>query len=452
MVLTALDAVIPEHVFGRVFHRFIAQFLLLASIGRSAFIVMVDVLWSQRRARPLPKILRDVMQGLVFALVGILVLRAAGVEPGSLLTTSALLTAVLGLSLQDTLGNLFAGLAIQAQQPFEVGDWIQFDENPEHIGKVLEINWRATRIQTLTRAEITIPNALAAKAPLVNYSRPNPVVRQDVRVVAPRNVSPDRARQWMLQALRHTPYVLSTPEPSVLTVDYDERGVIYEVRFFITAFDKRELICGDVRERIWYALHREGYEIPVPSRRVELVRRSERAPQEILDSADYRYQLLSRLELFEGLTQEEIRTLAQHCRHQAYGHEELIVRQGDRTSEMFIVERGKVRIETDAQGAEGPHLISTLERGDFFGEMSLLTGEARVANVVATEETEVLVLTRETFAPIIESNPTLADRISRVLSERRKRLSEAAGISAAPAAPATEQAELLKRIRRFFSL
>ncbi len=181
LALMLLDAAIPERILGRNFHRFSAQFLLLASIGRSGFIVLADVLWSQRRARPLPKILRDVMQGLVFALVGLLVLRAAGVEPGSLLTTSALLTAVLGLSLQDTLGNLFAGLAIQAQQPFEVGDWIQFDEHPEHIGRVLEINWRATRILTLTQVEITIPNALAAKAPLVNYSRPNHVVRQDVR-------------------------------------------------------------------------------------------------------------------------------------------------------------------------------------------------------------------------------------------------------------------------------
>ncbi len=182
------------------------------------------------------------------------------------------------------------------------------------------------------------------------------------------------------------------------------------------------------------------------------MRRNSSAPKESTDSADYRYRLLSRLDLFQGLTQAEIQTLAQHCRHQAYGHEELIVRQGDRSSEMFIVERGQVRIEADLQGSDKPHLISTLDRGDFFGEMSLLTGEARVANVVATEETEVLVLTRETFAPIIEANPTLADRISGVLTERRKRLHEAAGASAAPTVPTTEQAELLKRIRRFFSL
>src|SRR5690606_12646213 len=98
IALTVLDAWLPGQVFGRNVHRFIAQFLLLASVGRTAFILAVEVLWSNRRVRPLPTIFKDVIQALVYIVVGLLVLRAAGVEPGSLLTTSALLTAVLGLS------------------------------------------------------------------------------------------------------------------------------------------------------------------------------------------------------------------------------------------------------------------------------------------------------------------------------------------------------------------
>src|SRR5690606_37709734 len=149
------------------------------------------------------------------------------------------------------------------------------------------------------------------------------VVRQFVTVVAPFSVSPDSARAFMLAAIRHTPLVVEHPEPVVATVDYDERGIIYEVRYFISQFDKREIVESDVRERIWYALRREGHGIPVPARRVELVRRSARDQLDGSNSADFRYQLLSRLELFEGLTQAEIRALAEHCRHQFYGHEEL---------------------------------------------------------------------------------------------------------------------------------
>lgn len=453
LALTALDAWLPERFFGRNVHRFAAQFLLLASIGRSGFVLTVEVLWSNRRVRPLPTILKDVIQALVYIVVCLLVLRAAGVEPGSLLTTSALLTAVLGLSLQDTLGNLFAGLAIQAQQPFQVGDWIQFDDRADQVGRVLEINWRATRILTLSQIEITIPNGLAAKSPVFNYSRPAATVRQDVKVVVPFAISPDRARAWMLQAVRHTPDVLSTPEPFVVTVDTNDRGVVYEVRYFIVKFEQRDLISSDVRERIWYALRRAGYSIPVPERRVTVTTLTDSKTDEGSDSVDFRYRLLARLELFSGLAPQQLKKLAEHCRHEAYGHEELIVKQGDRSSEMYVVERGQVRIETEVEGSPAPHIISILGRGEFFGEMSMLTGEVRAASVVATEETEVLVLDRERFAPILEDSPKLAERISEVLTERRDRLREAHG-SSLQTGPSerVDQDELLTRIRRFFSL
>jgi small-conductance mechanosensitive channel len=122
----------------------VALFLLLSSLARAAFMLIVDVLIGIRLARPLPKIIHDILQALAFVVVVMITLHAAGVEPGSLLTTSALLTAVVGLSLQETLGNLVSGLSIQVQRPFEVGDWIQMDPDPRNIGRVLEINWRAT--------------------------------------------------------------------------------------------------------------------------------------------------------------------------------------------------------------------------------------------------------------------------------------------------------------------
>lgn len=451
VALTALDAMLPERVFGRTVHRFAAQFLLLASMGRTAFILAVEVLWSNRRVRPLPTIFKDVIQALVYIVVGLLVLRAAGVEPGSLLTTSALLTAVLGLSLQDTLGNLFAGLAIQAQQPFQVGDWIRFDHHDDQVGRVIEINWRATRIMTLSKIEITIPNGLAAKSAVFNYSRPSDLVRQDVKVVVPFSISPDRARTLMLQSVRHTPEVLDVPEPFVVTVDYDERGTIYEVRYFITRFDQRDLISSDVRERIWYALGREGHSIPVPARRVELIQAADTQATDSSRAVDFRYRLLARLDLFAELSPQQLRKLAEYTRHQAYGHEELIVKQGDRSSEMYIVERGQVRIEANIEGAANPHVISVLGRGEFFGEMSMLTGETRAASVIAIEETEVLVLERERFAPLLESNPNLAERISQVLTARRNTLRQAQGNSL-PSPTSVDPDELLTRIRRFFSL
>lgn len=450
VTLVGFDAWLPQGVIGRDFLRFAALFLLLASIGRSGFLLLVNGVWVRRWSRPLPKILRDVVQALVYAAVGLLVLRAAGVEPGSLLTTSALLTAVIGLSLQDTLGNLFAGLAIQAQRPFEVGDWIRFNDRLDQIGRVTEINWRATTVLTFAQTEVTIPNAVAAKANIHNYSRPNALVRREVLVHAPYSASPEEVRGWLLRALQNTPHVLEFPLPMVVANDFDERGVQYAVRYFIDRFDRHEVIEGEVRERLWYAIHRQGVAIPAPQRSVHLV---DNGASTVSDkSLESRLQALSRLEFLGDLPAEELQLLATQCQRQTYAREEYIVRQGDNSNQMYVIERGSVRIETRV--SDQPQVVSVLRQGEFFGEMSLLTGESRAADVVAAEETDVLVLDRDTLRPIIERNGGLAERISQVLAKRQQRLREVLGASLAPRpTPSREsQQELLQRIRRFFSI
>ncbi len=453
VALVVVSAFLPEKFAAQNFVRLTAELLLLLSLGRSAFLLLMNTVWVRRFAEPLPKIVRDVIQAVIYVFMALIVLRAAGVEPGSLLTTSALLTAVIGLSLQDTLGNLFAGLAIQAQRPFGVGDWIQFDTEEGHVGKITEINWRATHILTLAQVEITVPNAAVAKAPIVNYSRPNRVVRREVRVTAPYDASPEFVHQLLLSSVRHVPDVLTKPPPVVVTGEFDERGVNYICRYFIDRFDRRERVQSDVRDRLWYALRRGGLEIPVPGRRVEMMQRPEGFEPTSQRAIARRAQLLASLELFSGLGEEELAKLAAKCRLDEYAPEEYIVRQGESTTEMFIVESGGVRIEAEpTQG--NPIVVTTLSRGDFFGEMSMLTGEARSANVIAVGETNVIVLDHDTFAPAIEKNPELAERISRVLAERQRTLREVFGNanSEQPHDASQVQAELLERIKRFFSL
>lgn len=452
LALVVLSVFLPERFAAQRFVRLLGEFLLLLSLGRASFILLMNTVWVKRWVTPLPKIVRDVLQAVIYVFMALVVLRAAGVEPGSLLTTSALLTAVIGLSLQDTLGNLFAGLAIQAQRPFGVGDWIQFDPNEGHVGRVLEINWRAIRILTLTQVEITVPNAAVAKAPIINYSRPTHVARREVDVVAPYSVSPEVVHRLLLQSIRHVPDVLTSPPPLVFTGEFNERGVVYFVRYFIDRFERRELIQSAVRDRCWYALRRAGYEIPVPGRRVELWNRPDSLAPNSRQSIEHRAKLLAELPLFAGMDGGDIMQLAETCRQEEYAPEEYIIRQGEQSTEMFVVERGRVRIEADVDGKE--IVISELGRGDFFGEMSLLTGEARTANVVAVGETDVIALGHDSIAPLLEDNPALAERISQVLAERQRRLHEVFGERGShhPGEPPGEQAELLERIKRFFSL
>lgn len=457
--LVVLLAVLPEPHAGDPFAplgdkllRFGALTVLLLSIARSFYLLLLHALLKRGRRKSLPGIFRDIIQVAVYAVVAIFVLHAAGVEPGSLLTTSALLTAVIGLSLQDTLGNLFAGLAIQAQQPFEVGDWVQFDDDSDHIGEVLEINWRATRLLTIDRIEVTVPNNLLARAPIRNYSKPTRLVRRNATVLAPYEAPPARVHRLMTEAVVEVDGVRSHPPPDIQTIDFTERGVEYRVRYFIEDFDQREVIDSRVRDRLWYALRRGSLQIPAPQRRITLVEHNAAtaAAEQQARVIDVE-KSLERIHLFQPLPHELLHEVALHTERRLYASGELIIQEGDYGDELFIVEKGKVDVLID--GHDGMKKVASLEPGDFFGEMSLLTGEQRRATVRTEEEVALLVVSKETLQPILEASPELAHEISEVLAQREVQL----GIHSKSPAQTEEKmderrGELLSRIREFFSI
>ncbi|HEY3236604.1 MAG TPA: mechanosensitive ion channel family protein, partial [Polyangiaceae bacterium] len=382
-------------------------FFLLASLGRSSFLLLVHAVPTLRRS--LPRIVQDFIQVGIYILVALVTLRAAGVEPSSLLATSALLTAVIGLSLQDTLGNMFAGLAIQVQRPFGVGDWIQFDDLPEHVGQVIEINWRATKVLTLDRVEVTVPNGVLAKAAITNYSQPSTVARSSAYVVAPYHAPPARVRQLLAEGLREVPGVLSDPEPSVVVNDFNERGIQYWVRYFLTDFSRRDLIAGQVRERLWYSLSRAGYRIPPPLREVQLFEVSPEAQERKLEQRRAELErALKTVDFLEPLPPRALRELAERAAVRLYNQGEVIIRQGESGDELFLVEHGEVCV--NIEGKRGPVEVARLGPGNFFGEMSLMTGEPRSATVLAAVECELIVVKKESFQHIIAANQHVLDQ------------------------------------------
>src|SRR5262249_52675301 len=131
--------------------------------------------------------------------------------------------------------------------------------------KVLEINWRATKIVTLDEVELIIPNGTLGKAQINNFSKPTGLSRRSGDVHAPHHAPPQRVSQVILSAIADSWGVLKQPPPSVVTNAFDERGVQYWVRFFTTEFGRRDLVDGGVRDRIWYALQRNGIAIPPPA-------------------------------------------------------------------------------------------------------------------------------------------------------------------------------------------
>ena len=454
VALVLFRAALPDESGARGPIGLFALLLLLLSIGRSGFLLLVRSVFARGVTRPWPKIFRDILQGAIYAGIVLVVLRAAGVEMGSLLTTSALLTAVIGLSLQDTLGNLFAGLAIQAQRPFEVGDWIQYDQDPEKIGMVTEINWRAAKLLTIQQIEITVPNNVLAKTDIRNFSRPTPEARRSVLAHAPYHIPLRRVQSALVEAVKTVEGVLAVPEVTVIPNGFDERGVQYDVRYFITDFQRRDVIAGDVRDRVWYTLARMAIEIPVPRRTIQIVDPAHvRQEKERIEELEAREKWLRRVDFLEELPDAAVHTLAERCETRLYDRHEDIITQGTQGQELFILRRGEVAILTRSNGR--PVEVARVSPGQFFGEMSLMTGEPRKATVRAIEESEVLVLGKDAFSKIFDDHPELVQHISDVLARREEQLTEAQGKGLKdPSVHDQDERKqvLLTRIRDFFSL
>jgi small-conductance mechanosensitive channel len=442
-----------EHVAHDAFGSIGLLFLML-SLARTTFLILYHGIVVRSVGREAPRILGDLVQGLFFVAALTVVLRSMGVEIGSLLGASALLTAVIGFALQDTLGNLFSGLAMQMKAPFEVGDFISFDQEEQHVGCVVEMNWRAVRLISIERVEMTVPNTTLAKALLQNYSRPSKVVRRSVRIAAPAELRPEQVRHALVTAVGSVRGVLSTPEPNVLTRDFDERGVVYEVLYYLTDFASREAIASAVRDRIWYALQREGATIPMPRRTLHVheVNRETLARQEAARAAE-RLETLNHVDFLAALPDDAKRALVQDARSLLFAAGERIIHEGADGQELFIIRSGRVRVLVRNRQRREVE-VASLGPDQFFGEMSLMTGEHRKASVVAAEETKLLVIDKESFRPILDATPQLAETISEVLAAR----AEALGVEASAERSMHEGDEpptsnlLLSRIKSFFSL
>jgi small-conductance mechanosensitive channel len=437
----------PDAADGPMAALFGIRFFLLASLLQSVLLLVAVSAW-ERITRPIARIFLDVLRLLMIGAALIAILFEAGVRAENLFTGSAVLTAVLGFALKDTLGNVFAGLAIHAEHPFELGDWIQYDANPAHIGRVVEINWRATKVITLDEAYVIIPNGQLAQASIRNFTKPEPWSRRSLFVVAPYDVSPQRVQQTILEAIRGSFGVLEHPAPSVVTNDFKERGVEYWVRLFTSDFDKRDRVDGMARDRIWYALSRQGIEIPVATQQIRLTQLPTPAVEPPTAAIDRRIGSLQRIGMLEVLTPEQMGRLAEESIERVYAAGEPVIRQGDPGTSLFVIMSGRVEV-TVRQADAAAVCLATLEPGYYFGEMSLMTGEPRSATVTALVEARLLEVGKESFGRILAAQPDLVEQLGAALQVR---VSERAKAMAVVGRIAPETLDIFDRIREFFSM
>ncbi len=325
----------------------------------------------------------------------------------SILTSSAIITGVVGLSMQDTIGSLISGLLIQIEKPFSIGEWIKVN-NLE--GRVVEINWRYTKIQTINFDYIFIPNNSISRDTLINYSRPISRIYRYIDVGINFSISPVRIKNTILEILTQIPEIAKNPLPRVLLIDYDNFRMIYRIGYYIDRFEKHRQVQDKILSSLWYAFKQKNISFPLPKQNLIFDRKKEKTYP--LDSKIIN--ILTSSTLFNNFSSQEIENLLLLSDQRTYPQNTFIFQQGDRSTELYFILKGKVEIKTDKK-----QTIAVLGQGDFFGEMALLTEEPRSADVLAVEDTLCLVIDKECFSTLLAHNFNFVQNIKKVFEERK---------------------------------
>jgi len=395
----------------------------------------------------IPELLRLLLLFSGLAVAGIIFLRTViGINVVALVAIPTAATAVIGFALQDTLKRFFAGIMLG--KLVRVGDWVRL---AGQVGRVVKVDLGHVTILTPTDDLVMIPNNLVAQQEILNYNKPTTRHARTVLVDASYATPPLQVQTVLVETAKAVPGVLHEPAPQAFVAAYKDSSIQYRLTFWGKDYGYAGVIEGQVLSYIWYAFQRHSIEIPFPQRTIHITK-AEDEHQVMAAKRERILGALSRIDFLSVLSPEELETVAQQAAVRVYLPGEAVVRQGDAGAEFFIILEGTADVRRGEGGKAAT--VATLHPMQFFGEMSLLTGEPRSATIVAQTKLEVVVVTKAVLERPIMGNPLLAERIGTVLAERKSGLA-AVQENLEHRDESTEVVEhwrtsLGSRIRRFF--
>jgi len=382
-----------------------------------------------------------------------------GVNLASLITTSAVLTGAIAFSMQAMLGNLWGGIALQADNTCRIGDWIRVDGV---VGQIIGIRWRCLAVATNDGETVMMPNAQLVNSRVTVLARRGDVKipwRRPVEFFVSYEPAPSRVIAAVEAALERAeiPNVAMHPRPVCTCRSFDDNSVRYAVLYWLTDPFLDQVTDSHVRAHVYATLSRHHMEMPLV-RRVLLTPDAVAAQHEAASAHGLaeRLDVLSRLSLFAELTDGERRALAAELSDALYVAGDVISREGDVSDSLFILASGRVDILRDGTETSGERKrLAEQTAPNHFGEMGLLTGQARSATVIARDDVLCYRLEKRGFDAILKARPAIAEAMSQVVAARLaandatlQALDDVARSKRASGAAS----ELLRKIRVFFDL
>lgn len=363
---------------------------------------------------------------------------------GGVLAALGVGSIVLGLALQDTLGNLMSGIALLFEEPPRVGEWVRVGNT---YGKVAEMNWRSLHLRTRANEMVVVPNSVIAKEIFSNYSKPSRVHAEFVEIGFSYNDPPHKVKRVLKEAADQTREILTKPEPLVRTKVYGDFAITYQVKIFLTNYDRLPDIKDDFMTRIWYAAKKNHLTIPFP---IRTVYRTD-VPLPPTPPPDQIEAHMEQSSLLRALRPEQRQELLLDLEPRKFEAGRHLVHQGQAQPSLYLILSGTVTLST---GQTTRREVGRVGPGESFGALSLLTGAIPPHDAVAGSDVEATVIHSEALRDLLRRDPDLSSRLAaRIEAENPPELE---AISTTPArvggAPTNRAEALAKSIRRFYGL
>ena len=377
----------------------------------------------------------DLAAAIVYlgAMIAILDL-SFGVSVTGLIATSGIIAIVLGLALQSTLGDLFSGIAIGIDRPFKVGDVVMIEGAVE--GRVVDTNWRSTRVATASNDIATVPNSVVAKSRITNRSVPSESHMGSAKIVLDPAVPPLKALTMLRSSVLNAQLVSENPPPTVACTELSGDGATYEVNFSAPL-----PLLVDARSDLLHQVSRHARYNGIAFARGSGAPITPVTPPDALG-------LLDDILILEAVRGDDRVVLAANLVRREGRAGDAIFTQGGSLASLFVIAKGA--FEVTREDTQGRRRIGTIGPGDFVGEFALLTGTAHAATVMALTPFVVYELTKNMIAPLLESNPDLLHALESAASRVRASLDRTVASQAGPGM--LDRAHVLDRIRTFFGV